>query len=149
MERLKLMSINYGMDLLHLTEVNNDWRLSHKENTILNDTKGWKQHRRVQVSVHQKKTLTNKFKVEGTAMIVFDSLAFRITNQLADNRELGRWSKYKITGKSGLHTSIINCYCSVISKLPGSLYSQHLVYMSDNKDKIPACIVCQRHFFWL
>ena len=89
------------------------------------------------------KNPTNELKVGGTSMISFDNLSFRITNQLADNRVLGHWSKYTITGKSGPHTIIINCYCLVISNSPGSVYSQHLAYMSENKDKIPARIVCR------
>ena len=121
MERLKLMSINYGTDLLCITEVNKDWRLTHEENTIWNGTKGWKQHRRVQVSVNQTKPPTNEFKVRGTDMIVFDNLAFRITNQLVDNRRLGCWSNYIISGKSGLYTTTINCYCPVISFSSGSV----------------------------
>ena len=70
--------------------------------------------------------------VGGTAMIAFNNLVFNITFQGTDNRKLGRWLYITITGKNIGKTTLVDCYCPVISNSPGSFYSQHLVYMAEN-----------------
>ena len=80
-------------------------------------------------------------------MIGFDDLAFRISEQEEDDRGLGRWSIITITGKNGLKTTFITCYCPVVSASPGSAYAQQLVYMAEQKGCIPDNIVCPRQMF--
>ena len=42
MERLKNLTIMNEIDLICLTEVNKDWRMTKEANTIWNGTKGWR-----------------------------------------------------------------------------------------------------------
>ena len=147
MERLKNFTIKQSVDLNCLTEVNKDWRVTKEENSIWSGTKGWKQYRRVQVSSNKTKPPTKEYKVGGTAMIGYDDLAFRISNQEEDSRNLGRWSILTLTGKNGLKTTFITCYCPVVSGSTGSAYAQHLIYMAENKESVPDNIVCPRQLF--
>ena len=147
MERLKKLTIDHSFDLICLSEVNKDWRVTKEANTIWNGTKGWSQHRRVQVSTNRNKPPDREFKVGGTAMVAFDDIAFHITSQSEDDRNLGRWSMITITGKNGLKTTIITCYCPVASISPGSAYAQHLNYIAENKNIIPDDINCPRQLF--
>ena len=43
-------------------------------------------------------------------MVGFDDIAFRITKQGSDERNLGRWTWYAITGKYNINTTIVTCY---------------------------------------
>ena len=80
-------------------------------------------------------------------MIVFYDFIFSISNQSKDTRDLGRWSYISITGKKEITTTFITCYCPVKGTSPGSTYFQHLIYMSENKDKIPAIMIFPRQIF--
>ena len=147
MERLKSLAINYEIDLICLTEVNRDWRSVEQSNTIWNGTSAWKENRRVQTSQNTTKSTTGECLVGGTAMVAFDDLVFNISDQGADSRKLGRWSYITITGKNEVKTTFITCYCPVISNSPGAVYSQHLIYMAENKNKIPDGIICPRQLY--
>ena len=48
--------------------------------------------------------------------------------------------------KKYVKINLVTCYCPVRGTYPGSLYSQHLLRMSNNKD-IPENIVCPRQLF--
>ena len=80
-------------------------------------------------------------------MVAFNDLVFNISDQGADNRNLGRWSYITITGKNEVKTTFITCYCPVISSSPRAVYSQHLVYMAENKAKFPCGITCPRQLY--
>ena len=147
MERLKALTIEYQIDLLCLTEINKDWRGVDQNHTIWNGTSGWKENRRVQVSQNTNKRSDGDYLVGGTAMIAFDEVHFHVTEQGEDDRRLGRWSYMTITGKNAVKTTLVTCYCPVISSSPGSVYSQHLNYMSENANKIPEGIICPRQLY--
>ena len=65
-----------------------------------------------------------------------------------DDRQLGRWSFITFQGKNCLITTLTTTYCPVISSNPGSIYSQHLIYMSKNKSSLPPDVTCPRALFW-
>ena len=44
-------------------------------------------------------------------------------------------------------STIITCYCPVISSSPASVYSQHLLYSLGNKNALPMNITCPRQLF--
>ena len=141
------MTINYEVDLICLTEVNRDWRSIDQKNTIWNGTSSWKENRSVQISQNTTKRSEGEYLVGGTAMVAFDELKFHITSQGADDRRLGRWSYMTITGKNAIKTTLITCYCPVISNSPGSAYSQHLIYMAEIANKLPEGITCPRKLY--
>ena len=147
MERLKQLVLDYDVDLVCLSEVNKDWRSVNQAHTIWNGTSGWKENRRVQISNNVSKPTTGEHQVGGTAMLAFQNLVFNISHQGSDSRKLGRWSYFSITGKNKLTTTFLTCYCPVVSSSPGSFYSQNLVYMAENKNKIPHGIACPRQLY--
>ena len=120
MERLKRLTINYEVDLVCLSEINKDWRSVNQEHTIWNGTSGWCENRRVQVSFNSTKSPRGEYLVGGTAMVAFNDLVFRICDQGADSRKLGRWSFLTINGKNEIKTTFMTAYCPVISNSPGS-----------------------------
>ena len=130
-----------------LTEINRDWRRIEQKNTIWNGTSGWKENRRVQISQNTTKSSDSDYLVGGTAMVAFDEVMFHITEQGSDNRHLDRWSYMTITGKNAVKTTLVTCYCPVISSSPGSVYSQHFIYMAENTNLIPEGIVCPRQLY--
>ena len=133
MEKIKKFIIQHNVDIVGLSEVNKDWRRVKQDNTIWNTTKNWREHRRVQVSQNKTSPPGNsEFLVGGTAMAAFDDVVFKICEQGEDFRHLGRWSYITIAGKNNMKTTIFTCYCPNHGKSPGSTYSQHLVYMSEN-----------------
>ena len=52
-----------------------------------------------------------------------------------------------IRGKNDVITTFITCYCPVKGTSPGSVYAQHLLYMSNNILQYPNNIVCPRQLF--
>ena len=80
-------------------------------------------------------------------MVSFNDLVPRISKQGSDERKLGRWSYVTLTGKNAIKSTFITCYCPVISSSPGSTYSQHLLYMSENKNILHVNISCPRQLF--
>ena len=146
-ERLKKLVIQNNVDLVCLTEVNKDWRNVENDQTIWGATATWKDNRRVQVSQNTTKPpQESEYLVGGTAMVAFDDLVFPISNQGQDSRNLGRWGFVTINGKNELKTSIFTCYCPTRNTLSGSVYSQHLTYMAENRDSIPDTF-CPRQLF--
>ena len=103
-----------------------------QEHMIWNGTSGWRENRRVQVSHNKTKPTTGEHQVGGTVIIVFQNLVFNISKQGSDSQNLGRWSYFYITGKHTLITTVITCYCPVVSSSPGSFYSQNLIHMDEN-----------------
>ena len=147
MESLKKLCIESDINIVGLTEVNKDWRKVPNENTIWNGTAGWKENRRIQIFQNYHYPSKSEFLVGGTASIIFGEAVFRISDQGADKRNLGRWSYFTITGKNDLKTTFLTCYCPVRGKSTGAAYSQHLIYMANNKDHIPSHTTCPRQLF--
>ena len=80
-------------------------------------------------------------------MVAFDDSDCHVTKKSEDIRGIRRWGSFTITRKKSLKTTMLNCYCPVVSDSPGSDYSQQLIYMSKKKDKIPNDILCPRKLF--
>ena len=80
-------------------------------------------------------------------MVGFDDLAFHISAQTEDSRNLGRWSLITITGKNRLKNTFISRYCHVFSDLPRSSYAQQLTYIAEHEKKNPDNIVGPRQMF--
>ena len=122
------------------------FKLLHKS-PIWAGTQGWRRHCRLQVSQNLSCTPFKRAMVGGTLIGCLDDVVFRISDQGNDERQLGRWSYITFEGKNKLKTTLLTAYCPVISHEPGSVYSQHLLYMSTNKDNLPA-LTCPRALFW-
>ena len=108
------MTQDHSFDLICLTEVKKDWQVTKEDNTIWSGTKGWQHYRKVQVSTNKNKSPTREFKIGCTIMMTFDNIAFHITPQTEDDRSIGKWSMFTITGKNGFKTTLLSCYFSVI-----------------------------------
>ena len=72
----------------------------------------WKDNRRVRVSqdMTQPSKSESESLVRGTATIVFNVLALRITEQGSDTIKIGRCSYLTIVDKYELKTTLNNCY---------------------------------------
>ena len=147
MHKLKKLVLNNQIDLLSLTELNKDWRKVPYTESIWSALSGWRENKRVQVSTNTFHPALESNLVGGTATCCFSDTVFRISEQGADSRKLGRWSYVVFTGKNNIKTILITCYCPVKGTSPGSAYSQQLTYMARNKDKFPPNITCPRQLF--
>ena len=52
-----------------------------------------------------------------------------------------------MTGKNRIKTIFVTLYWPVSSPSPGSIYAQHLIYMTESKDKILDGIECSCQLF--
>ena len=120
---IKNVVIEKGVDIVGLTENNQDWRLIDYNQSIWNVTKSWKERCRIQTSNNTTSNPTEKHQVGGTATKIFNETVFRISQQGQDKRHLGRWSYIDLQEKNNFRTTIITCYCPVISSGPSSCYS--------------------------
>ena len=136
-EKLKLLRVKYEVDLVCLTEINKFWRLVHQSNTIWNETEKWNELRRVQVGHNNSTPPTTEHKVVGNAMIAFDDVVFRISDQGYDERLLERWVYFTIKVKNRLKTTSVTCYYPYRGESHGSVYFQHLPYTSENIENVP------------
>ena len=70
MERLKKLVIKNNIDLVYLTEVNQDWQMVDHNITIWGSTSSWKENHRLQVSQYNSKPpQDSSHLVGGTVMI--------------------------------------------------------------------------------
>ena len=148
MEKLKKLILSQDFDIVGLSEINKDWRKIQYDNSIWSATQSWHEHRRIQVSYNSTSPARKEFQPGGTAMMVMGELTFRISHQGSDHRNLGRWSSFTLTGKNEVNTTIFTCYCPVRSTSLGSTFSQHLLFMANNKAILPD-VDCPRHLFGL
>ena len=88
----------------------------------------------------------SEFQVGGTAMLMLGDVSFRISEQGADSRNLGRWSYITFKGKNNVTTTIFTCYCPCRSSSLGSAFVQQMLYMAIHKDTLPD-IACPRQLF--
>lgn len=102
-------------------------------NSVWVGTQGWRRHCRLQVSQNSAGQPFKCSMVGGNIIGCLDDVVFWISEQGNDERQLGRWSYVTFEGKSKLKTTLLTAYCPVISHKPGSVYSQHLLYMSEHK----------------
>ena len=148
MEKFKKLVQLHAFDFTALTELNKNWSKVDTANSIWAATSSWRQSRRLQVSYNKNYNTETPRQIGGTASMALDEISYRICSQKNDPRDLGRWSQITVRGKHNLQTTFITCYCPVRStSSPGSAYSQHLVYMSQNKELIPADCKCPRQLF--
>ena len=146
MEKLKRVILTNEIDIVCLSEINKDWRMVSYENSIWGATQSWQEHRRIQISHNTSSPTQRVYQPGGTAMMILGELTFRISFQGSDPRRLGRWSSITLTGKNDTNTTLITCYCPARSSSLGSTFVQQLVYMANNKAKLPA-VDCPRQLF--
>ena len=147
LEKLKNLVLTHSFDFIGLSEVNKDWRRIPSTQSIHGTMSSWTEHCRVKLAYNTHGPADRDYLVGGTASIALGEAVFRVSGQHSDDRRLGRWSWFVLTGKNQLKTAIITCYCPVISHSPGSAYSQQLAYMASYPELIPPDYVCPRQLY--
>lgn len=105
LDKFKRTVLKNEVDIYGMAEVNTDWRLMETEQTLWTRTKGWHKHRRISISHNTQGAPKLKFQVGGTATIIANEVACRVTSVNQDHQGFGRWSSTLIQGKGNLHRS--------------------------------------------
>ena len=140
--RLNLLRKRLDLDIIGGTEVQIDWSLMDRRNsleTVLDDTA------RVRAATgFNTKECVGKRQQGGTCTLAFDAAAVKVVGSGSDASGLGRWSWLRVVGCQGAVTRIITAYQPVRARKKGfnTVYRQHLRHF-----KTLGRIGCPRNFF--
>jgi hypothetical protein len=102
MEQLKRRSLAYDLDILCITEQNQNLKRIPIQHQLRNMTQGWWEHRRVTQAFNNNFDSRKEQQIGGVSIIAANTLAYRSTSVQNDPSGLGRWSSLLIQGKRGL-----------------------------------------------
>lgn len=130
MERIQQKALAYEVDILCLTEQNQNLRripIQHQLNYL---TQGWWEHRRVSQSYNKHYDSGKEQQIGGVSIIATNTIAHRSTSVNHDPTGLGRWTSMLIQGKRGFSTRIVCVYRPCKSSGPDTAYIQQVLYFN-------------------
>ena len=116
-ETIREFMEDHEVDIMAMSELNVNWRIISKKNTINEITRGWFENQRVITSYNQRDRTCKKFQPGGTAIISRDEMALRVMESGQDTRKIGRWSWQLLRGKNNIKLRVISIYfpCTMFS----------------------------------
>ncbi len=116
----------YKIDVFSMAEVNTNWKLVGKKNTLSSIVTPWFENVR-SIAAHNLVTSTKKaYQPGGVAMITTGDIAIRTMKQDFDSRRLGRWCSSLIRGKNNIKIRLVTIYVPQSSRSEGAktVYAQ-------------------------
>ena len=109
-EEIRQFIEEFNVDVCTLAEMNVNWKLVGKKNTISDITRGWFDNQRIKTSYNHHDKYGSKHQPGGTAVISRGETALRVIQRGEDKRFMGRWSWQLLRGKEGIKLRIIALY---------------------------------------
>ena len=109
-DRLQETTKEYGIDILGLTEVNNNWSKAETHDNIWERTYGWYRQRKMATSYNSKQISSSQFQRGGTITLATEKMAGRTIEARSDKNKMGRWSWILLKGKEGKSIRAITMY---------------------------------------
>lgn len=98
------------VDIMLMAEINTNWRLVGKRNTIWDITRGWFENQSVSCSYNKHDRRCSLHQPGGTATIHIGETALRVIKTGEDQKKLGRWNWSLLRGKNNVKLRMISCY---------------------------------------
>jgi hypothetical protein len=82
----------YDLDVYMMAEVNVNWRIVGRRNSIWDISRRWFERQKVSAAYNQRDRSCNKYQPGGTAIISKDDFSLRAIKTGQDTKRLGRWT---------------------------------------------------------
>jgi exonuclease III len=131
----------YNIDIYMMAEVNVNWRIVGKRNSIWDISRRWFERQKVSAAYNQRDRSCNKYQPGGTAIISRDEVSLRAINIGQDLKRLGRWTWTLFKGKDEKRTRVVSVYVPCLAQTFGcrKVYCQQqkaLLHMGCNESVI-------------
>ena len=87
------------MDIYGISEVNVNWRVTSKKNSIQDIVRGWFERQNVVGGYNQHDRVCENYLPGGTGIITQGDIALQVAKTQQDPRSLGRWVSTVYRGK--------------------------------------------------
>ena len=101
------------IDIYAISEVNVNWRITSKKNSINELTRGWFEQQRVAVGYNQKDRSCGNYQPGGVGIITQGEAALRHIKSTQDPKKLGRWISTLYRGKNNKKLRVVSIYCPI------------------------------------
>ena len=118
-EHIRQFINEHEVDIMAMSEMNVNWRLVGKKNTMEDITQSWFEHQRVTTAYNQKDRTCDKYQPGGTSLISRGEMALRVMGSGEDTRKIGRWSWQLLRGKDNIKLRIISVYFPCTTRSEG------------------------------
>lgn len=109
-ELIKEFINKYNIDFFGIAEVNVNWKLVKRNDSLESLTKEWFENSRV-VTAHNTFTRTKtRYQPGGVAMIAAGDLSLKVQKCTKDSRSMGRWCSMPLQGKNGTIVRVMSVY---------------------------------------
>lgn len=129
-EQIKIKAIAYELDILCITEQNQNLKRIPVHHQLRQVTQGWWEARRVTQAYNQHFDSGKEQQIGGVSIVATNTLAHRSTFTNNDPTGLGRWTSMLLSGKKGISTRIVCAYRPCKSNGPDTAYIQQALYFN-------------------
>lgn len=110
----------YKVDVFAMAEVNMNWKIVAKKQSLASLAKEWFEHSRVVTAHNMLVNTKTPHQQGGTAIITSGDMALKVAKSEQDKKYMGRWCSVKIRGKQGVHIRIVSVYVPIVTKSHGN-----------------------------
>jgi hypothetical protein len=118
-ESIRQFIEEYDIDTYLMAEVNVNWRIVGKRNSIWDISRRWFERQKVSAAYNQRDRSCNTYQPGGTAIISKGELSTRVIETGQDPKRLGRWTWTLFRGKHNTKTRIISVYVPCLARTFG------------------------------
>ena len=115
-ERIREFMEENSIDIFGMAEMNVNWRIVGKKNTINDLTRGWFENQRVNTAYNQHDRTCQNYQPGGTAIITRNETSLRVLKEGQDERKLGRWCWQLFRGKDDIRVRMVSIYFPTIPR---------------------------------
>jgi exonuclease III len=118
-ESIREFMVEYDIDVYMMAEVNVNWRIVGRRNSIWDISRRWFERQKVSAAYNQRDRSCNKYQPGGAAIICKDDIALRAIKMGQDIKRLGRWTWTLFQGKHNRCTRVISVYVPCLARTFG------------------------------
>ena len=115
-ERIREYMEEIEVDIMLMAEINVNWRIIGRINTINSVTRGWFDNQKVNTSYNQRCRTCKEYQPGGTAIIKNGETALKAEKSGQDRRGKGRWSWQLLRGKNNIRLRVVSVYFPIAKK---------------------------------
>ena len=112
-----------------ISEVNVNWRVTSKKNSIQDIVRGWFERQHVIVGYNQHDRICDNYLPGGTGIVSQGDLALKVAKSTQDPLSLGRWVSTLYRGKKKSMLRVVSVYFPVLA----TVYGNKKVYCQQQK----------------
>ena len=110
----------YKIDVLAMAEVNTNWKLVAKKQSLRAQAKEWFEHSRTEVAHNLLVNTSTPHQQGGVGIIVAGDMALKVSKTSQDKNHMGRWCSIQMRGKQGVQLRIVSVYVPIVTKTHGN-----------------------------